>query len=116
MPVYTFQCSKCDHTFEIFATYSNYNNSVSKSKCPKCDSKKIERSYSTDLQNMTGSVIKSDDQIKLGDLANRNRDRLSDDHKTHLYHKHNEYKDSSFQKPMPDGSKKIRRGPRTKWT
>ena len=114
MPVYTFQCIKCQHSFELFATYSGYD--AIKARCPECNSKKIERSYQTDLQNIMGSVKKSDSDIKLGDLANRNRDRMSDDHKAHLYRKHNEYKDPSHNKPLPKGMSRPKRKPKTKWT
>tara|TARA_B100001778_G_scaffold206947_1_gene171022 strand:+ start:789 stop:1133 length:345 start_codon:yes stop_codon:yes gene_type:complete len=114
MPVYTFECCKCKHLFELFASYSNYNSA--KVECPKCQSKKVERSYGIDLQNMTGSVVKSDADMKLGDLANRNRDRMSDDHKQHLYNKHNKYKDPSFNKPLPKGMSRTKRKNKTKWT
>lgn len=114
MPIYTFQCIKCAHTFEILSSYNNYDSQ--KIKCPECNSKKVERQYQTDLQNMRGNVIKSDDEIKIGDLANRNRDRMSDDQKANLYHKHNSYKDTAFQRPMPKGSTKIKKGFKTKWT
>ena len=114
MPVYTYQCKKCQHVFELFATYSAFQNL--QAKCPECKSKQVERSYQTDLQNMTGSVVKSDSDLKLGDLANRNRDRMSEDHKQYLYNKHNEYKDPSFNKPLPKGMSRPKRKGKTKWT
>lgn len=111
MPVYTFRCIKCNHAFEIFASYSNYG--AIKNKCPNCNSKKTERDYSIDLQNMTGTVIKSDGEIKLGDLANRNRDKMSEDHKAHLYKKHNEYKGKDIE--LPKGMSRIKKGKKNKW-
>jgi len=70
----------------------------------------MRRSYQDDLANMSGSVIKSDSELKtLGDLANRNRDRMSDDHKAHLYQKHNEYKAPVKQKELPKGMTRMKK-------
>lgn len=112
MPLYTFQCCSCQHIFEILVSYSEYEKI--KPICSKCKSKNIGRLYSQDLQNIVGSVIKSDSDLKLGDLANRNRDRMSDDHKRHLYNKHNSYKNHNAE--LPSGMSRIKKGPKTKWT
>lgn len=112
MPIYTFKCNDCQNIFEIIASYKEYNNI--NIKCDKCNSIDTDRAYSEDLQNITGSVIKSDCDLKLGHLANRNRDRMSDDHKQHLYNKHNSYKGSNVD--LPNGMSRIPKGPKTKWT
>lgn len=114
MPTYTYKCIKCENVFELFATYKNYDNI--KTKCPKCSSKKTERCYDIDLRNISGSVIKSDSEIKLGHLADRNRDRMSNDEKSHLYKKHNDYKEKSIESNLPSGMSRINQKKRKKWT
>ncbi len=114
MPVYSYTCTKCNHNFELFFTFSNYTETPN---CASCQSKKTQRDYSIDLSTINGSVKKSDSELKtIGDLANRNRDRLSDDEKQHLYHKHNDYKDSNDQKPLPKGMKRMKKTKGIKWT
>lgn len=114
MPVYSYYCSKCESKFELFSTYSNYDP---KPQCIKCKSKDTDRDYTTDLSTINGSVKKSDSELKtIGDLANRNRDRLSEDEKVHLYQKHNSYKEESDQKPLPKGMKRLKKTKGIKWT
>jgi hypothetical protein len=93
-------------------SYSEYDHT--KPMCSKCNSKKNNRLYGYDLQNMTGSIIKSDCDLKLGDLANRNRDKMSADHKMYLYNKHNSYKYNHQE--LPQGMSRIKKGPKTEWT
>lgn len=112
MPEYSFECNNCGNKFSIVATYKEYDSKTI--KCTKCQTKDIDRDYSTDLANMFGGVVKSDSDIKLGDLANRNRDRMSNDEKNYLYKKHNEYKGG--QQELPTGMSRIKRGHKTKWT
>lgn len=70
------------------------------------------------MATLNTSVKKSDDQLKtLGDLANRNRDKLSEDQKVELYSKHNSYKDEPVsEKPLPKGLSRLKKQPKTKWT
>lgn len=104
MPTYTFLCEECNSKFELFFNIKDYIESPS---CEKCKSKKTSRSYQDDLASMTGSVIKADSELKtVGDLANRNRDRLSDDNKKALYAKHNAYKDD-FHLKLPSNMSRI---------
>jgi len=110
MPEYTFYCDKenngCGHKFTIFMYMCEYSETQ---QCPQCHKvQPVKRSLSDDLAGMTHSVIKGDDQITLGQLAERNRDRLSDDEKAYLNYKHNEYK---FQpKPeLPKGMTRMRK-------
>ena len=61
-------------------------------------------------------TIKNDNELKtIGDLANRNRDRMTDDHKTSLEEKHNSYKESESTKELPKGMSRIQK-PKTKYT
>ena len=112
MPEYSFLCNNCGNKFSIIATYKQYEAATI--KCTSCQHTNIDRDYTTDFSGMYGGVIKSDTDIKLGDLANRNRDRMSADEKNHLYKKHNEYKGGSQE--LPKGMSKIKKGPKTKWT
>lgn len=104
MPTYTFLCENCNSKFELFFSIKDY---IETPACDKCKSRKTCRSYQDDLSSMTGSVIKSDSELKtLGDLANRNRDKLSNDHKQALYSKHNSYKDD-FHLKLPSTMSRI---------
>jgi hypothetical protein len=115
MPEYTFECENCKNKFEIVCSIKDYTD---KQSCPMCKSSSTSRSYIDDCMNISGSVKKSDSELKtLGDLANRNRDRLSDDTKIALHKKHNEYKDVAFQKELPKGMSRIEKPKtKTKWT
>ena len=116
MPTYTFACSQCNSKFELFFSIKEYNEHP---KCIQCGAKKTNRSYEDDLHTISGSVKKSDNELKtVGDLANRNRDKLTNDQKSELYHKHNEYKDDKFkkQKPLPKGMTRLKKQPKIKWT
>lgn len=116
MPSYTFCCSKCNIKFELFYSIKDY---VEKPKCVECgSSKSTSRSYEDDLHTISSSVKKSDSELKtLGDLANRNRDKLSDDQKQQLEIKHNEYKDEQFKKKkeLPKGMTRLKKQPKIKW-
>ncbi|MCK4800549.1 MAG: zinc ribbon domain-containing protein [Anaerolineales bacterium] len=41
MPNYEYQCTDCNHKFEIFQTYQDYG--IRPLSCPKCKSSKIKR-------------------------------------------------------------------------
>jgi putative FmdB family regulatory protein len=113
MPTYTYRCPSCDSKFELFFTIREYDSSP---RCLFCKSKKTDRSYADDLSSIQGSVIKSDSELKtIGDLANRNRDRMSNDQKQELYNKHNSYKEKS-DKELPKGMNRIKKTQKTKWT
>lgn len=106
MPSYTFICEDCSKKFELFFYIKDYQE---KPKCEHCKSNNTCRSYQDDLSCLTGSVIKSDSELKtLGDLANRNRDRLSNDEKNKLYHQHNNYKED-FHMKLPSGMSRIQK-------
>lgn len=113
MPEYTYQCENCESVFTVICSISNYK------KHPKCDcgSKKTIRRYVDDCLTINGSVKKADSELKtIGDLANRNRDKLSDDEKVHLHNKHNSYKEQPIDK-LPSGMKQIKKPKKKiKWT
>jgi putative FmdB family regulatory protein len=106
MPTYTFCCDKCNNKFELFFYIKDYQEHP---KCESCGSHRTNRSYQDDLAGMMGSVIKADSELKtLGDLANRNRDKMSNDQKSNLYHKHNNYKED-FHLRLPSGMSRIQK-------
>jgi putative FmdB family regulatory protein len=113
MPTYTYCCSKCSEKFELFFYIKDY---IESPQCPYCKDSLAERSYIDDVSSVQNSVIKHDSELKtVGDLANRNRDRMSNDQKQSLYNRHNSYKDTQ-QKPLPQGMHRIKKPPKTKWT
>jgi putative FmdB family regulatory protein len=112
MPSYTFICNDCKNKFELFLTFAQYSENQS---CTLCDSNNTNRSYADDLTTISGSVVKSDGELKLGDLANRNRDKLSQDEKEHLHHKHNAYKDPDLTKQLPKGMTRLKKQPKIQW-
>jgi hypothetical protein len=110
MPEYSFICDKCDEGFSLFFSITEYTKLSSKNKinCPNCNSNKVNRDLLSDCSTIAGSVKKSDGELKtIGDLANRNRDRMSDDQKADLYKKHNSYRESEPEKPLPAGMSRI---------
>lgn len=113
MPVYSYACNKCKLKFELFFSYSKYEEQP---ECSGCKSNNTYRLYVEDAMTINTSVKKSDSELKtLGDLANRNRDKLSDDQKLALQHRHNSYKDSPSM-DLPTGMSRIKRGKKTQWT
>jgi putative FmdB family regulatory protein len=54
MPIYEFKCGKCRKDFEELV----YGGNVSKIKCPKCGSKKVEKKMSL-FGFKSGSTFKS---------------------------------------------------------
>lgn len=112
MPEYTYECQKCNSVFSVICSISNYKDHPN---C-NCGSKNTERCYAIDCLTINGNVKKSDSELKtLGDLANRNRDRMSEDHKNDLYQQHNSYKEKSSEKELPKGMSRIKKPPKTKW-
>lgn len=114
MPTYSYQCSKCKESFELFFYIKDY---IETPPCIKCKSKCTHRLYINDVLSQSSSVKKSDNELKtLGDLANRNRDRMSDDQKNELYKKHNDYKDNKPDSQLPKGMERIPKQKKIKWT
>ena len=107
MPNYTYECNACHYVFELFSTIKDYQESP---KCVKCNSKKTSRMLAEDAMTLNSSVKKSDSELKtIGDLANRNRDKMSEDQKTHLHKKHNDYKEKESDKELPTGMSRMKK-------
>lgn len=114
MPEYSFVCRDCENRFSLVLSYKQYDSG--RFSCDKCNSICLDRDYSTDLSNISGSVKKSDSELKtIGDLANRNRDKMSDDQKEHLYRKHNEYKLNKPNDPLPKGWNRVKKTSKPNW-
>jgi putative FmdB family regulatory protein len=114
MPTYSYLCEKCNNSFELFFYIKDYTENP---KCSHCNSHKTNRKYLDDVMTQRASVRKSDSELKtLGDLANRNRDRLSSDEKNALENKHNDYKETKEDSPLPKGMKRLNKQKKTKWT
>lgn len=114
MPTYTYYCDNCNHKFELFFYIKDYTNNP---KCEKCSKTLTYRCYIDDVITQSASVRKSDSELKtLGDLALRNGERMSDDEKTHLYLKHNSYKENIDEtKALPTGMSRLKKQPKIKW-
>lgn len=114
MPEYSFICEDCDNRFSLYMSYTKYEQGGF--CCDICNSVDIYRDYNTDLSDMVGSVKKSDSELKtLGDLADRNRDKMSNDHKEHLSRKHNEYKLDKPNDTLPKGWNRLKKPPKPQW-
>lgn len=113
MPTYSYGCNKCEQQFELFFHIKEYDPQP---KCPLCNSSSTYREYIVDVGSQHSSVKKSDSELKtIGDLANRNRDRMSEDEKISLYKKHNDYKEHKEEKPLPAGMSRMKKGPKPIW-
>ncbi len=114
MPTYTYYCKQCNKSFELFSTIRDYKETED---CPSCKEICV-RAYEEDMLTLSNSVKKSDSELKtIGDLANRNRDRLSADEKIALKNKHNEYKDQELAKELPKGFSRMQKPKnKMKWT
>lgn len=114
MPTYSYCCNKCNKDFELFSSIREYQEQP---KCLCCGSKNTSRSYIKDVATQNTSVKKSDSELStIGDIANRNRDRMSDDEKIALYNKHNSYKEETPKTELPKGMKRLKKQPKIKWT
>lgn len=112
MPEYSYICTKCNLSFSLLSTISEY---IEHPKCDKCNNL-CNRNYEIDLITLNTSVKKSNSELKtIGDLAKRNSDKMSDDEKRALYMKHNSYKDEKDLKPLPSGMSRVKKGPKIKW-
>lgn len=107
MPTYSFLCNSCNSSFELLSTISAYRENP---KCEHCGSTKTYRDYDKDMSTLVTSVKKGDGELKtLGDLAQRNTERMSNDQKAYLKYKHNEYKENKPDSPLPAGMSRIKK-------
>ena len=113
MPTYSYYCDTCQSNFELFFYIKDYND---KPECSICHSINTYRRYADDVLTQNASVRKSDSELKtIGDLADRNRDKMSDDQKRALHDKHNSYKENKEEKPLPKGMSRMKKGSKTIW-
>jgi putative FmdB family regulatory protein len=114
MPTYSYNCTKCNHDFELFFYIKDYNSTPN---CDSCGSDQTTRRYIADVATQSASVRKCDTELKtVGDLANRNRDRMSEDQLAALNMKHNEYKyDTKELKDLPSGMSRVNKKEKIKW-
>jgi len=113
MPTYSYTCSDCKQDFELFFYIKDY---ICNPACVECQSQNTYRRYADDVKTQNCSVKKSDTELKtVGDLANRNRDRLSNDEKARLNKKHNDYKDTQDLPALPTGMTRMKKGNKTIW-
>lgn len=111
MPTYTYVCEDCKHKEEVFLSIKDYTE---KKKCSKCGNECV-RSYADDLLTTNAFVRLADSEIKtLGHLAHRNTEKMSDDQKRELHHKHNQYKYET-PKELPAGMTRLNKGTKTIW-
>jgi putative FmdB family regulatory protein len=107
MPTYSYSCDKCNIDFEFFFYIKDYQD---RPQCPSCKSKKTCRRYIDDVSTISASVKKADSELKtLGDIANRNRDRMSDDQKQALNEKHSAYRDNEILQDLPKGMSRMKK-------
>jgi putative FmdB family regulatory protein len=56
MPIYDFECKKCEHEYDVICLMSEKEETVKKTKCPECGSRsKLERLYAPSF-NFTNPV------------------------------------------------------------
>lgn len=115
MPEYSYCCEKCNNKFSIVCSIRDYTENAI---CDKCRSNKTYRLYQEDLSTLNMSIKLSDSEVKtLGHLANRNAEKLSEDHKEHLHNKHNAYKEKDTEINLPTGMSRIKKPKsKPKWT
>ncbi len=113
MPNYSYICNSCNFNFELFFYIKDYQDHPS---CPTCKNKNVDRDYGTDMITLNSSIRKSDSELKtIGDIANRNRDKLSQDEKISLHQKHNSYREEGIQKELPKGMSRMKKPPKPNW-
>ena len=110
MPEYTYRCENCDAIFSIFCSIKDYKETLN-IKCQHCFKKsRAARNYTEDMKTINTSVIKGDGELNtLGDLANRNRDKLTEDQKVELHSKHNAYRDNQPSADLPKGMSRMQK-------
>lgn len=110
MPQYSFVCCQesggCGHTFEKYAKISDYEKQIlnKRHKCPSCHKIKPVR------RELTPPLYVGDSSPKtVGALADRNTDRMSDDHRESLMREHTKYLDAPFTGKLPEGASLVPR-------
>ena len=105
MPNYTYYCTQCDSFFEKFAYISDYQP---QELCPKCDSSQhVSRALEYDISTIHNNVVVGDNEITLGQLADRNTKKMSRDEKIDRYYDQNKYRWEGPDPDLPNGMTRI---------
>lgn len=113
MPEYSYICENCSTKFSLVSSIRDYCEKV---ECENCN-KLAVRDYETDLTTLSTSIKLANSELKtLGHLAHRNAETMSEDQKNDLYIKHNSYKETPSEKPLPKGMSRVKKPPKIKWT
>lgn len=87
MPVYEYEC-ECGYVCEEYGSIKD--GPKSRMKCPNCKKKKLVPTISGGVMS---KVEKSDDEVTLGTLAERNSKRMSKEEKEAINAKYKQKKD-----------------------
>lgn len=110
MPEYTFICTECNDIFSVFVPMSDY---MDRQICPKCNTDiSVRRHYMSDLSSVLRSIRKSDDELKIGHLAQRNTEKMSADEREALTRKHNNYRYKEPEHELPKGMTRLNKNPK----
>ena len=85
MPRYTFVCEKCGEYSEMVSSISEYDQSLAKYKCPKCNSTKVVRSYEDDNTYCSVKEIKTAMQLAEANEKKYGKEltaKMREEHKT----------------------------------
>jgi hypothetical protein len=105
MPAYTYFCHTCDEYFEVTNLICDYKEQET---CPTCETfKNVTRELGYDISTIHRNVRAGDDDITLGQLADRNTKRLSRDEKISKYYDQNKYRWEGEDKSLPDGMTRV---------
>jgi hypothetical protein len=107
MPNYIFECyaedGGCGYIFEVEAPAEDA--SKLKPACLSCNQRKpVSRNYQLESVSVFDVSPKT-----VGALAERNTERLSEDEKSSIFRRNNEYKNQPFTGSLPDGGSLISR-------
>lgn len=94
MPQYSYSCPKCNDSFEIYLSLTDYKP---QQNCPNCKSL-CGRDLCLDC-DITPNIPKT-----VGSLADKNTDKMSADQKAALKEKHYEYRKGP-RPELPEGMK-----------
>jgi len=105
MPTYTYFCQTCQAYFEKTSYISDYKE---QEICPECNTfRDVTRALGYDISTIHRNVVPGDDEIKLGQLADRNTKRMSRDEKIDKYYEQNKYRYEGPDTALPDGMTRI---------
>jgi len=94
MPIYQYECRKCQHNLEEFQNA----DSLPLEKCPSCQNNSLFRV-------ITGGLGFFMSNRTVGIVAERNNDKFSKDFKNHLKNKNKVSKIDKLSTKLPEGAK-----------